>query len=136
MALSYEEAEVLLGEWTTGASLLGHARAVEAAMRRAAHRYGRGAEDEPAWAIAGLLHDADYEQWPEEHPARIVGWLKERGEPEIAHAVAAHASGRTGVEAESPLDKALLACDELAGFVVACAGSGPRGFARWSRPAS
>ena len=83
-------------EWTNSPSLLGHARAVEAVLRRAAHRYGRGAADEPAWAIAGLLHDADYERWPEEHPSRIVAWLQERGEAEIAHAVAAHVS-RTGV---------------------------------------
>jgi predicted hydrolase (HD superfamily) len=127
MAVSYEEAEAKLQEWTTGPSLLGHARAVEAAMRRAAHRYGRGAEDETTWAIAGLVHDADYEQWPDEHPRRVVAWLGERGEPEIAHAVAAHASSRTGVEPETTLDKALLACDELAGFVVACALVRPEG---------
>ncbi|HWE38994.1 MAG TPA: HD domain-containing protein [Isosphaeraceae bacterium] len=127
MGVSYEEAEAKLREWTSGPSLLGHARAVEAAMRRAAHRYGRGAADETSWAIAGLVHDADYERWPDEHPQRVVAWLNEQGEPEIAHAVAAHASSRTGVEPESTLDKALLACDELAGFVVACALVRPEG---------
>lgn len=127
MGVSYEEAEAKLHEWTSGASLLGHARAVEAAMRRAAHRYGRGAEDETSWAIAGLVHDADYERWPDEHPDRVIAWLQERGEPEIARAVAAHAESRTGVVAESTLDKALLACDELAGFVVACALVRPEG---------
>jgi predicted hydrolase (HD superfamily) len=126
MGVTYEEAEAKLREWTTGASLLGHARAVEAAMRRAAHRYGGGAADETAWAIAGLLHDADYERWPDEHPNRIVAWLRERGELQIAHAVEAHAS-YTGVAPESALDKALLACDELAGFVVACALVRPEG---------
>jgi predicted hydrolase (HD superfamily) len=127
MSLNYEEAEQKLREWTSSPSLLGHARAVEAVMRRAAHCYGGGAEDEPAWAIAGLVHDADYERWPDEHPARVVAWLHACGEEAIAHAVAAHAAGRTGVACETPLDRALLACDELAGFVVACALVRPDG---------
>ncbi len=126
MNLTVEDAEQLLHEWTASPSLLGHARAVQAAMRHAAHRYGRGEPDEPSWALAGLLHDADYERWPDEHPARIVAWLRDRGEEEIAHAIAAHVS-RTGVACESPLDKALMACDELAGFVVACARVRPDG---------
>jgi len=119
MGISYEDAERKLHEWTLGTPLRNHARAVEAVMRRAAHRYGAGAGDEPSWAIAGLLHDADYEQWPEEHPNRIVAWLGECGEPVIAHAISAHHT-RWGVPYESALDRALLACDELAGFVVAC----------------
>ena len=134
MRVSYEEAVAKLHEWTAGPSLLGHARSVEAVMRRAAYRYGAGEADEPSWALAGLLHDADYERWPEEHPARIVAWLRERGEDEIAHAVAAHAS-RTGVTCETMMDKALLACDELAGFVVACARVRPDGL-RTMSPAS
>src|SRR5689334_8536126 len=105
MGVTYEEAERLLHEWTPGAALRNHARAVEAVMRRAAHRYGNG--------------DADYEQWPDEHPARVVAWLREHGEPAVAHAVSAH-STHWGVSYDTPLDKALLACDELAGFVVAC----------------
>src|SRR5271170_6456625 len=60
MAITYEQAEAKLHEWTDSPALRGHARAVEAAMRRAAHRYGAGDADEPRWAIAGLLHDADY----------------------------------------------------------------------------
>lgn len=134
MRVSYEEAVAKLHEWTAGPSLLGHARSVEAVMRRAAHRYGRGEADEPSWALAGLLHDADYERWPEEHPGRIVAWLRERGEDEIAHAIAAHAP-RTGVTCETMMDKALLACDELAGFVVACARVRPDGL-RTMTPAS
>ena len=126
MSLTYDEALEKLREWTSGPSLLGHARAVEAVMRRAAHRYGRGEADEPAWAIAGLIHDADYERWPDEHPARVVAWLRERGEEAIAHAVEAHVA-RTGVACESALDKALSACDELTGFVVACALVRPDG---------
>jgi predicted hydrolase (HD superfamily) len=88
-------------------------------MRAAAHRYGEGAADEERWGIAGMLHDADYDQWPEEHPQRIVAWLRDADEPEIAHAVSAHYT-KWGVPYESALDKALLACDELTGFVGAC----------------
>jgi predicted hydrolase (HD superfamily) len=88
-------------------------------MREAAHRYGRGGEDEERWGVAGLLHDADYERWPAEHPDRIVAWLREQGEEEVAHAVSAHYT-RWNVPHQSPLDRALLACDELTGFVVAC----------------
>lgn len=119
MGVTYDEAVRQLHEWTRSPALVNHARAVEAAMRQAAHRYGRGDADETAWAITGLLHDADYDQWPDEHPARIVAWLRDRGEPEIAHAVAAHYR-KNGVPFETPLDKSLLACDELTGFVVAC----------------
>jgi predicted hydrolase (HD superfamily) len=120
VGLSYADAEAHLREWTSGPSLLNHARAVSLVMRQAAHRYGCGADDEPAWAIAGLLHDADYEQWPDEHPRRIVAWLRDRGEEEIAHAVAAHVA-RMGLLCETAMDRALLACDELTGFVMACA---------------
>jgi predicted hydrolase (HD superfamily) len=134
MSLSYQDAEAQLREWTSGPSLLNHALAVSLVMRRAAHRYGRGADDEPAWAIAGLLHDADYERWPDEHPRRIVAWLRDRGEEAIAHAVAAHVA-REGLLCESPLDRALLACDELTGFVMACALVRPEGL-RTLGPAS
>ena len=119
MAIAYEDAVAKLHEWTDSAALRNHARGVEAAMRHAAHRYGAGAADEPRWAIAGLLHDADYDRWPEEHPRRIVAWLRERGEPEVAQAVVAHYDP-ADVPELNPLDKALLACDELTGFVMAC----------------
>ena len=88
-------------------------------MRTAARRYGRGEEDEESWGIAGMLHDADYELWPEDHPNRIVAWLREHGEEEVAHAVSAHYT-KWGVDYETALDKALLACDELTGFIGAC----------------
>ena len=58
-------------------------RAVEIVMRRAAHAYGSGAADEEPWGIAGMLHDADYERWPEVHPNRIVAWVREQGEEAI-----------------------------------------------------
>src|SRR5438876_11801479 len=80
MAITYEEATAKLHEWTSSPALRNHARGVEAAMRRAAHRYGGGAADELRWAIAGLLHDADYDRWPAEHPRLIVAWRREQGE--------------------------------------------------------
>lgn len=119
MSLTHDQARAKLAEWTTGAPLLNHARAVEASMRAAAHRYGDGPADETRWAIAGLLHDADYERWPDDHPNLIVAWLREQGEDEVAHAVSCHGS-HWGIEQESKLDRALLACDELTGFVMAC----------------
>jgi len=128
VSLSREEAWALLCEWTPGEALRRHARAVEAVMAAAAVRYGPGPQAAGHWGLAGLLHDADYERWPDEHPARIVGWLTERGEGELAHAISAHYS-RWGVPHVSALDKALLACDELTGFIGACARVRPGGLA-------
>jgi predicted hydrolase (HD superfamily) len=119
MTLTRDEAWSHLCEWTETESLRKHARAVEEVMRAAAHRYGAGEADVEAWGIAGMLHDADYEKWPEEHPHKIVAWLRERGEEPIAHAVSAHYT-QWGVSYDTTLDKALLACDELTGFVGAC----------------
>jgi predicted hydrolase (HD superfamily) len=124
--LTREEAWQHLCEWTQTDSLRKHARAVEIVMRQAAHKYGGGESDEETWAVAGLLHDADYEKWPEDHPNRTVAWLRERGEEEIAHAVSAHYT-KWGVPYESLLDKALLACDELTGFVIAACLVRPEG---------
>jgi predicted hydrolase (HD superfamily) len=118
MPLSREDAWLHLCSWTKTESLQKHARAVEIVMSHAASKYGSGSIDEGKWRIAGLLHDADYEQWPEAHPRRIVAWLREQGEEEIAHAVSAHYT-RWNVPYESAMDKCLLACDELAGFVIA-----------------
>ena len=126
MTLSREEAWEHLCAWTPSEALRRHARAVEISMRAAAHQYGEGAADEEAWGLAGMLHDADYDQWPEEHPNRIVAWLRERGEEAIAHAVSAHYT-QWGVPYESQLDKALLACDELTGFLMACSYVRPEG---------
>ena len=119
MTLTRAEAWTQLTEWTRTDALRKHARAVELVMRAAAVRYGRGAADVEAYGIAGMLHDADYEAWPEEHPQRIVAWMRERGEEPIAHAISAHYT-RWAVPYETQLDKALLACDELTGFVGAC----------------
>ncbi len=128
MALNREAAWAQLCQWTQTDALRKHARAVELVMRAAARRYGGGAADEEAWGIAGMLHDADYEAWPEEHPRKIVAWLREQGEEAIAHAVSAHYT-KWDVPYESALDKALLACDELTGFIGACALVRPEGIA-------
>lgn len=128
MTLSRDEAWELLCEWTPSQALRRHARSVEITMRAAAFRYGRGEQDESRFALAGMLHDADYDRWPEEHPKRIVAWLEERGEKEVAHAISAHYTG-WGVDYESVLDKALLACDELTGFIGACCLVRPDGIA-------
>lgn len=117
--LTREAAWAKLCEWTETEALRRHARAVEVVLRAAAARYGGPEADVEEWGIAGMLHDADYEKWPEDHPARIVAWLREQGEERVAHAVSAHYTG-WNVSYETALDRALLACDELAGFVGAC----------------
>ncbi len=126
--LTRDEAWAQLCEWTEGDSLRRHARAVEVVMRAAAERYGPGPEAADLWGLAGLLHDADYEKWPEEHPERIVAWLRERGEEELAHAISAHYT-KWGKEYRTRLDKALLACDEITGLVMACCYLRPNGIA-------
>jgi predicted hydrolase (HD superfamily) len=126
-----DRAMELLREWTASESLRKHGMAVsvctEAYGRLEAERLGlSGAEAEAfveTYACAGLLHDMDYERHPslEEHPFVGVAHLRELGWPEeVLRAILAHAD-YSGVERESHLDKALFACDELAGFLTACA---------------
>jgi putative nucleotidyltransferase with HDIG domain len=110
----------ILTEFTKGESLRKHARAVEASMRAYARRFG---EDESAWGVAGMLHDFDYEMHPQapQHPLKGAEILTARGVPApIVHAILAHAD-YSGVPRVSLLDRALYACDELTGFVHACA---------------
>lgn len=126
MSLTRAVAWSQLCDWTPSESLRKHALAVEAVMRAAASRYGAGSGDERDFALAGLLHDADYERWPERHPAVVVEWLRSIGEQAIAHAISAHYT-KWGVAYGSALDKALLACDELTGFVCACCYVRPLG---------
>lgn len=126
MGLTREQAWETLCEWTKSKALRTHARSIEIAMRAAALRYGAGEADVEIWGIAGLLHDADYDQWPEEHPNRIVAWLREQGEEAIAHAVSCHLT-KWNVPYDTPLDKALIACDELTGLIGACCFVRPDG---------
>ena len=126
MSVTRDQAWQKLCEWTETDSLRKHARAVEVVMQKAAERYGGSPKEAERFGIAGLLHDADYEKWPDEHPQRIVAWLREEGEKEIAQAIAAHYT-KWGMPCETALDKALLACDELTGFIVACCRVRPDG---------
>jgi predicted hydrolase (HD superfamily) len=130
-AHSRDHAWQLLQEWTASASLLRHGLAVEACTRSygvleaARLQLPSGEADRfvELYAIAGLLHDFDYDRHPslEEHPFVGVAHLREQGWPEpVLHAILAHAD-YSGTPRESHLDKALFACDELAGFLTACA---------------
>jgi putative nucleotidyltransferase with HDIG domain len=110
----------ILTEFTKGDSLRKHARAVEASMRAYAARYG---EDPERWGVAGMLHDFDYEMHPHapQHPMKGAEILAGRGFPaDIIYAILAHAD-YSGMPRVSLLDRALYACDELTGFVHACA---------------
>jgi putative nucleotidyltransferase with HDIG domain len=115
-----ETAWCLLSEFTQSESLRKHALAVEACMRAYARKYGA---DQELWGMVGLLHDFDYEKYPslEDHPYRGSEILEERGySEELRRAILSHAE-YTGVARVSPMEKALFACDELAGFITACA---------------
>ena len=118
MTLTRADAWALLTEFTQNENLRKHALAVEAAVRGYARRFG---EDEEAWGMTALLHDFDYDRYPDlkDHPFRGAEILRERGYPEwLIRAVMSHAD-HTGVARESRLEHTLFACDEMAGFVTA-----------------
>ena len=128
---SRDEALTLMHEYTASEALRKHMYAVEAGMRAYAESFG---EDVERWGLAGLMHDFDYERWPnddhapeDEHPSAGVAILRERGWPEdILHTIMAHAD-YTGVEPESRMAVTLRAVDELSGFIMACALIRPTG---------
>ncbi len=114
---TYQEALELMQAWTPSESLRRHMLAVEDAMRAYARKFG---EDEETWAIAGLIHDFDWEKYPETHPNKGADYLEELGWPaEIVRAVRAHAPERSGVEPETLLERALYASDEITGLITA-----------------
>ena len=118
--MNRESAWQLLTEYTPSESLRKHAMAVEACMRAYAKKFG---EDEDKWALTGVLHDFDYERWPsaEDHPFRGNEILTKLGYPEdIRRAILSHAD-YSGVKRETPMEKTLYACDELAGLITAAA---------------
>jgi putative nucleotidyltransferase with HDIG domain len=125
--LSREDAVALLEEWVKSDSLRRHCLAVEAAMRAQARE--RGGEEE-LWGLTGLLHDLDYERYPDPatgHPRVAMAELERLGyPPELVRAVASHAD-YLGVPRESEMERALAAVDELCGFVLACAYVRPSG---------
>ena len=119
--MSREEDLALLHEYTTSESLIKHMLAVEAAMRAYARKLGH---DERTWGCVGLLHDFDYERWPDppDHPLKGSEILKERGySDEVIYAIKSHADYLEDCPRVSVMDKALYACDELCGFLTACA---------------
>ena len=120
MTLSRDDAYTLMTEWTASDSLRKHMLAVEAAVRGYARLWG---EPEGDWAVVALLHDFDYERYPDpaDHPFRGVEVLREKGYPEwVTRAILSHAD-YSGVARESRLEHTLFACDEMSGFVTAAA---------------
>ncbi|MBN1374093.1 HD domain-containing protein [Candidatus Dojkabacteria bacterium] len=121
--MTREAAMQIVDELIDKPNLKKHMLAVEAAMIAYAKRFNENPE---LWGIAGLLHDADWEKYPDEHPAIIVKKLREMGETDLAHAVNSHGYGykdwdkRGGEKPESLMAKTLWAVDELTGFIIAC----------------
>jgi putative nucleotidyltransferase with HDIG domain len=121
------DAYALVNEYTTNPSLVKHMLAVEAAMRAYARRLG---EDEERWGVVGLLHDFDYERWPDppDHPLKGAEILRQRGYPEdVIYAIKSHADYLPDCPRLRPVEKALYACDELAGLITATALLRPGG---------
>jgi putative nucleotidyltransferase with HDIG domain len=122
-----DQAWALFCAWTESPSLRRHVMAVEACMRAYARRFG---EDEETWGLVGLLHDLDYERFPDAdtgHPRMGMEALEREGfSPAFVRAVASHAD-YLDVPRETPMEKALYAVDELSGFVMACAYVRPDG---------
>jgi predicted hydrolase (HD superfamily) len=119
--MTRDEAYKLVTDWTPNKNLVKHMLAVEAQMTALAKYFG---EKEDDWALAGLIHDADYEKWPQEHPKKTLEWLKEKGAPDwLASAVETHAWKYNTMDKEpsTKLEWALYTCDELSGFIIACA---------------
>ena len=117
--MNRDEALSLLKEYTKTDALIKHMLAVEAAMRAYARKYN---QDEETWGIVGMLHDFDYEMYPsaEHHPYKGAEILKERGYPEdVRQAILGHAP-YTEIPRRTVMAKALYACDELCGFIMAC----------------
>jgi len=115
-----EEAWALLNEYNDDASLIKHALAVEGVMRHMARKRG---EDEKTWGLVGLIHDLDYQRWPEEHCQHTGEILRQAGWPEdMVRAVLSHGWGIcSDVEPQGDMEKTLFAIDELTGLIVACA---------------
>jgi putative nucleotidyltransferase with HDIG domain len=119
--MTREEAYKLITDWTENKNLVKHMLAVEAQMRALAKHLG---EDEEKFGLAGLVHDADYEKYPKEHPRKTLEELKKRQAPEwLINAVEAHAWKYNNMtrEPKTKLEWALYTCDELSGFIIACA---------------
>ncbi len=128
--LSKEEAELLLNDWVLNDKLRLHMRQVAHLMKSwAAEKEGLDADDQWRWEIAGLLHDVDWDQWPDQHCKKIIEELERRNmDPEIIHAIASHGPNHFGVEPETQMDKMLYAFDELSGLIHAYSLMRPNGY--------
>ena len=126
--MTYDEAFSLLRTYNAEAFHITHALTVSKVMRRMAAQLGYGDEAD-FWAIVGLLHDIDFERWPEEHCKKCVELLAQAGcDERLIHAVVCHGYGLcTDVAPEHEMEKVLFACDELTGLIGACAKMRPSG---------
>lgn len=126
--MTYDEALSLLRTYNTEAFHITHALTVSKVMRRMAAELGYGDEAD-FWAVVGLLHDIDFERWPEEHCKKCVELLQQAGcDERLIHAVVCHGYGLcTDVAPEHKMEKVLFACDELTGLIGACAKMRPSG---------
>jgi len=128
--LSKEEAQQLLSDWVKNERLQLHMKQVGYLMRCwAAQMEHLDEKDQWRWEMAGLLHDADWDQWPDQHCKKIIEELESRNvDPEIIHAIASHGPSYFGVEPVTKMDKMLFAFDELSGFVHAYSLMRPNGY--------
>ncbi|HUH33533.1 MAG TPA: HD domain-containing protein [Daejeonella sp.] len=124
------EAEALFDEWVINPRLQLHMRQVGKLMRAwAKEKEGLNDADQWRWELAGLLHDADWDQWPEQHCIKIIEELESRNvDPEIIRAIASHGPAHFGVEPQTQMDKMLFAFDELSGFIHAYSLMRPNGY--------
>jgi predicted hydrolase (HD superfamily) len=128
--LSKEEAQELLTDWVKNERLQLHMKQVGHLMKTwAAEKENLGDKDQWRWEMAGLLHDADWDQWPDQHCKKIIEELELRNiDPEIIHAIASHGPSYFGVVPETKMDKMLYAFDELSGFIHAYSLMRPNGY--------
>ena len=128
--LSRTEAEILFNDWVLNPRLKLHMKQVAYLMKCWAAEEKHLTNDEQwAWEMAGLLHDADWDQWPEQHCKKIIEELEARSiDPEVIHAIASHGPNHFGVQPETDIDKMLYAFDELSGLIHAYALMRPGGY--------
>ncbi|MBW3466471.1 HD domain-containing protein [Arthrospiribacter ruber] len=128
-AMSEEDAYVLLEEWVTNDKLIFHMKQVGHLMKVYAAKKGLSDYEQHIWYLAGLLHDADWDQWPDQHCRKIIEELEGRNQdPRIIKAIASHGPRHFGVEPDSEMDKMLYAFDELSGLIHAYSLMRPNGY--------
>jgi predicted hydrolase (HD superfamily) len=129
--LTPEVANQLLTDWVKNERLQLHMKQVARLMQRwAAEKEGLDEAGQWRWEMAGLLHDADWDQWPEQHCRKIIEELEARSiDPEIIHAIASHGPNHFGVQPQTQMDKMLYAFDELSGLIHAYSLMRPEGYA-------